>query len=319
MRKQKFVRKVAGSIALVAVFASAPIQHAVAVEGGAGVYLNGFSGFMAGVLPEKGTYATNYAYYYSGDAGGDLEIPFVGNVQLGAEADLFIDLVSLVHVTEFKVFGGRYAFGILGGYGDLDLEVQASAALGTISAQDDDAGLVDSAITPLILGWNSENHNLAFGFSVVIPTGRYDRNSLANVGLNRWAIEPNLAYTYFNPKNGREFSLNVIYDYNFENDETNYKSGQELHADFTLAQYFPNGLGVGIGGYLYKQITDDDGAAARLDGFKGQVIGVGPQLLYQHAISEEHVLIVQAKYQKEFAVENRLEGEAVWFNLTVNF
>jgi len=51
---------------------------------GASVYLNGFTGFMAGVVPPPRTYVTNYVYvyHYSGDAGADLEIPIVGSVEI---------------------------------------------------------------------------------------------------------------------------------------------------------------------------------------------------------------------------------------------
>ena len=55
---------------------------AQATEEGASVYLNGFTGFMAGVVPPPRTYVTNYVYHYSGDAGADLEIPIVGSVEI---------------------------------------------------------------------------------------------------------------------------------------------------------------------------------------------------------------------------------------------
>ncbi len=44
--------------------------------------MNGFTGFMAGVVPPPGTYVINYVYHYSGDAGADLEIPIVGSVEI---------------------------------------------------------------------------------------------------------------------------------------------------------------------------------------------------------------------------------------------
>ncbi len=69
-------------LALAALFLLGQTNQMQATEGGAGVYLNGFTGFMAGVVPPPGTYVTNYVYHYSGDAGADLEIPIVGSVEI---------------------------------------------------------------------------------------------------------------------------------------------------------------------------------------------------------------------------------------------
>ncbi len=71
-------------LALAALFLLGPTNSTQATEGGASVYLNGFTGFMAGVVPPPRTYVTNYVYvyHYSGDAGADLEIPIVGSVEI---------------------------------------------------------------------------------------------------------------------------------------------------------------------------------------------------------------------------------------------
>ena len=307
------------AVAATALLIMAAVNPARATEGAAGVYLNGFTGFMAGVVPPPGTYVTNYVYHYSGDAGADLEIPTAGSVELGAKVDVLVDAVSLIHITDKKIFGANWGFGLLGAYGDVEVEVSASGSLGTVSRESEVSGLGDPVIIPYLLGWKQGNHNISTGLAVIVPAGKYKNSRLANVGLNHWALEPNVAYTYFNPKNGREFSFNLIYDYNFENPDTNYKSGQELHADYTIAQYFPIGLAIGFGGYLYQQITDDDGAPARLDGFRGRALAIGPQLLYNLKIDDTHQLTLQAKYHIEFETKNRLKGESFWFNMTFNF
>ncbi len=69
-------------LALAALFLLGPTNSTQATERGASVYLNGFTGFMAGVVPPPGTYVTNCVYHYSGDAGADLEIPIVGSVEI---------------------------------------------------------------------------------------------------------------------------------------------------------------------------------------------------------------------------------------------
>jgi hypothetical protein len=66
------------AVAATALLVVAATNPAHATEGGVSVYLNGFSGFMAGVVPPPGTYATNYVYHYSGVADSDLELRSVG-------------------------------------------------------------------------------------------------------------------------------------------------------------------------------------------------------------------------------------------------
>ena len=98
------------AVAATAFLVMAAVNSARATEGAAGVYLNGFTGFMAGVVPPPGTYVTNYVYHYSGDAGANLEIPTAGSVELGAKVDVLVDAVSLIHITDKKIFGANWGF-----------------------------------------------------------------------------------------------------------------------------------------------------------------------------------------------------------------
>ena len=67
----------------------------------------GSADFMAGVVPPPGTCVTNYLYHYSWDAGAELEFPMVGSVELGAEADLLVDTVSLIQIADKEIFGAK--------------------------------------------------------------------------------------------------------------------------------------------------------------------------------------------------------------------
>ena len=39
-----------------------------------------------------------------------------------------------------------------------------------------------------------------------IPVGTYSSSSLANIGIGHGAFDAGVGYTYFDPKNGHEFS-----------------------------------------------------------------------------------------------------------------
>jgi hypothetical protein len=67
-----------------------------AAEGGAGVYLPGTFGPQTGILPEPGTYATNYSYYYTAEAA---RVGEGGLVRSDLKVDVFSNFTSLTHVT----------------------------------------------------------------------------------------------------------------------------------------------------------------------------------------------------------------------------
>jgi len=114
---------------------------------------------------------------------------------------------------------------------------------------------------------------------------------------------------------GFEVSGKFMYDINTKNDDTSYLSGQEFHFDYTLAQKF-NAFSAGVGGYFYKQVTDDEqnGIKVGSDGNKGQVFAIGPQIKYDYKN-----MSFSFKYQKELLVENKPEGDKFWFNLMYAF
>jgi hypothetical protein len=139
-----------------------------------------------------------------------------------------------------------------------------------------------------------------------------------NLGKNRYAIEPAFGYTYLNEENGREFSAGLGYTINFENSETDYRTGDEFHADVVLGQHLPNGMMVGAAGYWYEQVTGDSGDGATLGDFKGRVLGAGPILSYNTKIND-HLFAINFKYFWEFEAKNRLEGEGAFLQLTYQF
>src|SRR3954462_12874706 len=88
---------------------------ALAVESAISPYAKGFGGFMAGVLPPPGIYASYIFYYLHGSAdtatrNGGVEF------NLGAHADL--NLFQGTWVTDATILGGRY--GVSGAFGYVD-------------------------------------------------------------------------------------------------------------------------------------------------------------------------------------------------------
>jgi hypothetical protein len=272
-----------------------------ATEGGGGAYPNGAEDFMSGAVPPPGTYFLDYLTYYKADKlkdGSGNSSPF----DLKVTANVF----RLLHVTNYKILGGFWGVQMFVPILNVDVTVPGRSQSKT--------GLGDIIVDPFILSWHWKNFHLVTGLDIYIPTGEFNKNNLANPGRNYWTFEPVVGATFISDS-GFEVSGKFMYDFNTKNDDTEYKSGQEFHFDYTIAQKFGN-FSVGLGGYYYKQMTNDklNGVKVDPDGFKGQVFAFGPQVKYDYK-NMSFIL----KYQTETSVENRPEGDKFWFKFVYAF
>jgi hypothetical protein len=167
----------------------------------------------------------------------------------------------------------------------------------------------------------SPDFNINYRLGIYVPTGRYEPGRLANTGKNFWTIEPQVGFMYFGQKNGIEASAFFGTDFNFENPDTNYRSGTQLHIDGTLAQHFPlwgSLVGIGVNGYWYEQVESDSGSGANLGDFKARTAGLGPVLSYATKAGGID-LIGELKWVHEFETQKRPEGDYIWFKLLAKF
>jgi hypothetical protein len=281
-----------------------------ATEGGGGHYPNGAEDFMSGALPPPGTYLLAYVSYYGADRFNDGD----GN-KFFPDFDLDVTATTLrfIHVTGHQILGASWAVHAFLPLVNVDVSARPPFP-GAPLLSDDKLGIGDIIIDPIILGWHSKNWHFIAGLDIYVPTGAYDEDDLANIGRNYWTLEPVAAFTYLSD-NGFEVSAKFMYDFNTENDDTDYQSGQELHFDYTVA-YHTGPWAFGLGGYYYQQTTDDevDGDKVGSDGFKGKAIAFGPQVQYGYKN-----MSFTLKYQTETEVEYRPEGDALWFKFLYVF
>lgn len=273
-----------------------------ATEGGGSSYPMGAENFLMGALPPPGVYPLLYANHYAADEFRDDQ----GN-RLPIDFRLRANVVAprLLWVTEQTLWGGQLAFAGLFPLVDVDVIVNGQ--------HDSDRGLGDVDLTMALAYHHSASLHSAFGIDVIAPTGSYDTGRLANIGRNYWTVQGVYAISHVDP-GGINWDLKLMYDYNFENSDTNYRSGQELHADYALGYgVHPNWV-VGVGGYAYRQITGD-----RLNGVdignKGQAFAIGPSIKLDNGKGA----FVSLKYEREFFVENRPRGDALWLKASIPF
>lgn len=277
-----------------------PCSSAFATEGGGGAYPNGAEDVMAGAIPPAGFYYLNYLNYYTADAlkdnsGDKIDVHFKANV--------LADVSRFVYVTKTQIAGGNLGFQTLIPLVNMHLETPAG--------KDNASGLGDIDLG-VNLSWHSKNLHQALALDVDVPTGAYDKNDIANIGRNCYTFEPAYGISYVTD-GGYEVSGKFMYDFNTENNDTDYKSGQEFHVDYFTGQHVGSWT-VGLGGYYYQQITDDKSDGETVDDYKGRVLGVGPTIQYNYKNIGIHV-----KYQKETLVENRSEGDKYWVRAVFSF
>jgi hypothetical protein len=300
------------------IVAAAP-EDAHAVEGGAGWYLLGSKGSLAGILPPPGLFYTNDLYWYSGDAGASIDFPTVGgDLALGLDAKAFVSVNTLLYVAPDPVFGGRFAFGAVAPIVDKHVNAAAELSLGGVPIAS--AGVSDSVTAfgdPLLvaaLGWDSGNWHATVFNLLNIPVGQWQEGDLANAGFNRWGYDITAAFTYLNPENGFEVSFAPGVTFNGENLDTGYQSGTEFHFEYAVMEHFSEQFAIGVSGYYYDQITGDSGTAP--GPFKGKAWAIGPAIDWNFQLGEVPISL-KAKYLHEYDVQNRLEGEAVFVQLAI--
>jgi hypothetical protein len=311
-------------------------RSAIADEGGVSFWIPGFFGSLAATPQKPGWSLTSIYYHTSVDAGPDvafarqvtrgrLNVPFSGNVRATLDAVANLGIAIPQYVFEPSVLGGQAAFAVLVPFGHNRASVDATltASLGPFGfdvsggRSDSVSGFAD--LIPLAsLRWNHGTDNWMVYVTGDIPVGAYDPIRLANLGIGHWAIDGGGGYTYFNPQTGHEFSAVLGFTYNFENQQTNYQNGIDMHLDWGASQFLTKDWQIGAVGYVYQQLSCDSGSGDRVGCFRSRVIGVGPQIGHIFEVGEHHQGYVNLKGYKEFAGEHRPEGWNVWLTLVIS-
>jgi hypothetical protein len=304
-------------LALPVLIASAPLSPALPAESGFSAYALGGNGFLAGAAPPPGNYVTGIASYLTGDISGGVVFGGV-NIDVSLDIRNFITgAVNLMVVPKQTILGGTPGASVTVGAGWVDLLAQISIGPLTGEAETDGFGLLDSVIRGQ-LGWHNGNFHHLIYVQGLLPTGRYDVGFNPNIGLNRPAIDAGWAFTWIEENSKLQFNGVVGFTTSFENELTNYDSGDDFHFEWAIGRDFAPGLTLGIVGYDYRQLTGDSGAGATLGAFKGKVDAVGVGLSYSTKIGDIP-FILNARHYEEFNVEKRFDNSVTMVTGTFAF
>jgi hypothetical protein len=300
------------------------VQPAQTAEYASGTYLLGAAIPMSGFTPPPGFYLADTIYAYHGAASGNVQFPF-GNFTLSGniKADLIFNLSTVSWITNTKIFGGDLGFAAtipfpIGTATD-SAGLAVTGPLGntrSVNLSDSVWGIGDTAVIAL-LGWHAGNSHWNVAITGIIPTGVYDPNRIADLGLHRPSADIKGAYTYFDPTIGLEISAALGITFNYINTATNYRTGDEVHFEWDVNEHFASGFSLGVGGYIYDQVTGDSGPGAHLGPFEGRVVAVGPLIGYEFKIMNKIPVDLSVHWFHEFDVKRRLTGDAIFGGISL--
>ena len=289
--------------------ATASLHAASASENGLTHYPVGVNTILPGILPAPGdTEFYSYTKYYNatslkGSDGKSIDPSF--DLTVAAEA------FKLVHTWDQTVGPFSLSSSVIVPFTWVNINA--------FGRHDSSFGMGDPVISPVYLGYASPDHKFFsfIGLDIYAPLGSYNKDNLANHGLNYWTFSPSINVTYM-PTPQWEFSGTALLEFNTENPATNYRSGTDFIFDGAIGYYpmpetVPK-LKVSLQGYALQQLSDDtqDGVSV---GNRGSSFGVGPQISYDIVPGGGLVL----KYQRDFDVRNRAEGNSAWLQFAMPF
>ncbi len=307
-------RRLAIGFVSAACFATAVSTKVDATEYAFSTYGLGSAAFGAGMTPPAGTYVTFVSSYYSAKIGADIDFGGVV-IDAGAKVKAFASAFNLLHVPQREFLGGHLGFAITIPAGHVDIDATVTSGLGTISQQTDGWGFGD-IIGRAQLGWTSGELSYLIYLQGVAPTGRYEPGFFPIIGLNRPSIDIGAAFTWANKATKLQFNGSLGFTFNFENDETDYDSGNEFHFEWAIGYEISQGLVIGVVGYDYRQLTGDKGG--RVGPFKGEVDAIGAGLSYTTLVGQTPITL-NLRHYEEYHAKNRWEGSSTITSGTVRF
>jgi hypothetical protein len=276
---------------------------AQATEGGGSTYPRGLENFMVGAAPPPGFYFMLYGNAYEATKQKDNNghtVPIPG-FKVSEQSLSLRGIWS----TPVQVGGGNLMFHTV--IPLVNLKVEAAGASQTKT------GVGDISVGAGVALHHSQNLHSVYALDVVLPTGDYNKNDLANIGRNYVSFEPLYAITYLDP-NGFNADAKFVLNINRRNSDTGYRSGTELFVDYALGWGFGNGWTAGVSGDIWRQLDNDRQYGASISGNKVRSFAIGPSIRYQ-----AKNWFITAKVQKEFGVHNSTQGTALWIKATIPF
>lgn len=265
------------------------------LSGGAfaeGHYVPGIEGIRAASAPPPGTYYIGYLVHYDIDSlkvpGTDDDMPGKNGGSVTALANRF------VHMTDNKFLGADYGIEAVIPIINKDLNLNA------IGYRNEETGVGDIYLAPLILGWHDERWDGLFSAGIWFDTA--NSGELADPGNGYPSTMLTGGGTVYLDQD-KSFSASAMMRYEFhmgdsQNPAGSYDPGDQATMEWGIGKKVTPVLELGFVGYSQWQTTKDSGAGASADKFSRHAIGVEASYL-----SKMLGGFIEVAYYNEYDVE----------------
>jgi len=270
-------------------------------------HLKGTVGLKSGSQAPPGVYfIAPLLYVYNTDEVKDHE-----GVRLPVEGNLASQVygAGISVVTKKTLFGGFYGFQVIFPVG-ANNRLQATE----IDA-DPGAGLSDSVITPISIGWHAPRADVTVGYTIFAPTGRYTDGADDNTGLGMWGHEFSAGTTvYLSVSRQWHAATLASVDVQSKKEDSETKVGTVMNLEGGVGgDFLKGGLTAGLNYYASFKLTDDqieDFPEIIIRG-RNKVFAVGPEV--QLALARKQTLygFLKVNYQWELYARTTTQGSAL--------
>ncbi|HET7220967.1 MAG TPA: transporter [Vicinamibacterales bacterium] len=270
-------------------------------------HLKGATGLKSGSQPPPHTYViAPLLFVYKTDKVKDRDgdtVPIdasISSVAYGAGINM---------VTETKLLGANYGFQVL-------FPVGANNRIqGTEIDANPGAGLTDSVISPVSLGWHFKRADAIAGYTMFVPTGRYTDGAANNTGFGMWGHEVSVGTTvYLNEARQYHVATLASFDFQSKKEDSETKVGNVMILEGGGGgDFLKGGLTVGLNYYTAFKLTEDriEGLPQILIRGKNKTFALGPEV--QLALARKGMLygFVKVNYQWETYARVTTQGSAL--------
>ena len=276
-------------------------------------HIKGSVGLKGGSQPPPGGYVVlPILYVYNTDTvkdrNGDKVEPIDANIN-----SVFYG-AGYSHVTTKKILGGLYGFTVLFPIG-ANNRIQ-----GTEIDANPGAGITDSAVTPISIGWHHPRVDTLAAFNIFIPTGRYTDGASNNTGLGMWGYEPVVATTVYLDANKKyHAATELTLDFQSKKEDSENKVGNQLNLEGGVGgDFMKGGLTVGLAYYAAFKTTDDEiaGLPGILIRGKNKSFAVGPEATLALAAGGKLRGFLTVRYFWEAYARTATQGNAFLIQAT---
>jgi hypothetical protein len=278
-------------------------------------HIKGGVGLKSGSQPPPGQYiVAPLLYLYSTDElkdrnGDPIARNRDGNLNVTGFGTAYLQ------VTTKKLLGGFYGFEIAFPIG-MNNRIQ-----GTEIDAETGAGLTDSLLIPISLGWHFKRADAIGAYQIFAPTGRYTDGASNNTGLGMWGHEIAIGTTvYLDEARKYHAATLATFDFQSKKEDSETKVGNAMNLEGGVGvDFLKGGLTTGLAYYASWKLSDD-----QIEGFpqilirgKNRVYALGPDVTLALAKSNTVYGFLRVCYQWEMGARVAPQG-AAW-NIAATF